>query len=319
MSFDIILPFLRPLEHLILDDTISEIMVNDCEHVFIERDGRILPVHGLRLDEKSLVTAGALIARACNDEFSRYSPLLDASLPDGSRVAGALPPCTMSSIVLTIRKFGRRHYSLEQLVDLGTLPAAMLAALQTAIRQRENILISGATSVGKTTLLNAIAQALPREDRIIVIEETPEIHLEHPNTVRLVAHQPDFTIRRLVRAALRHRPDRLLLGEVRGPEAADLLQVLNTGHSGSMSTIHASSGRLAIQRLVSCVLQAGEQLPYEAICAQIADTIQLVLHLERQDGQRRAQELVRLRRYDFDRRTWEFETVCSGAVMETPA
>lgn len=320
MSFDIILPFLRPIAHLITDPGISEIMIHGGERVFVERDGVVSLVAGLVLDTRSLTAAAKHIARACHDDVSEEKPLLDARLPDGSRVAVALPPCSVGGVTMTVRKFGTRQFTLAELVTVGMLAPTMHEALLAAIARRDTLLISGGTSAGKTTCLNAIARELPIGDRIIVIEETAEIVITHANVVRFEARRqqdtlPAVTIRDLLRASLRHRPDRLVVGEVRGAEAFDLLQCLNTGHNGSMSTIHANSARLAVHRLVSCVLQAGEHLPHEAICAQVADTIHLVLHLDRRHGQRLAQELVRVRRYDFTNHAFEFETVC-GTVTE---
>jgi len=303
MGFELILPFLRPIEHLILDEGISEIMVNGSGRIFIERRGDLQEVPDARLTEKNLQVAVRNIARALGDEINEQQPLLDSRLPDGSRVAAVIPPCSIGGTTLTIRKFHSKHFTVDELVRIGSLTGDVLETLRRTIEQRDNILISGGAGTGKTTLLNAVASFIPDIERIVLIEDTAEIQLDKPNLVRFEARreQPDLpavTIRDLVRASLRHRPDRILLGEVRGGEAFDLLQALNTGHSGSLSTIHANSAQQAIARLTSCVLQAGVELPYAAIRAAIADAIQFILHIERRNGIRRAAELIRIERYD---------------------
>jgi len=310
MGFELILPFLRPIEHLILDQDISEIMVNGSGRIFIERRGDLTEVPDARLTERNLQVAVRNIARALGDDIGDEQPLLDSRLPDGSRVAAAIPPCSIGGTTLTIRKFQSKHFTADQLVSSGSLTAELLELLKAAIANRENILISGGTGTGKTTLLNALAYFIPDAERLILIEDTAEIQLDKPNLVRFEARRehpglPAVTIRHLVRASLRHRPDRIILGEVRGGEAFDLLQALNTGHSGSLSTIHANSAQQAIARLTSCVLQAGVELPYPAIRANVADAVQLLLHLERRNGKRFAAELMRIDRYDASQDRYE--------------
>jgi pilus assembly protein CpaF len=308
-SLDRILPFLKPIEDLLRDRQITEVMVNDGgRHVFVERDGVVEPVADRVLETRNLTVAIKNIARACGDEISEMQPLLDARLEDGSRVAAMFPPCAVAGPVLTVRKFTRR-YSLEDLVTVGTLTAALADQLREAIATEQNSLVSGGTGTGKTTLLNALAALIPDRDRIVVIEETAEIHLEKPNLVRLEARRaqaplgqeaplPPVTIADLLRATLRHRPDRILVGEVRGAEAFDLLQALNTGHLGSLSTIHANSPDQALVRLAHCVLTAGVGLPHGSIREAIALAIRLVVHLARVDGQRRVTGVVAVRGYD---------------------
>jgi pilus assembly protein CpaF len=303
MGFELILPFLRPIERLILDDRISEIMVNGSGRVFIERDGDLSEARDVSLTEKNLQVAVRNIARALGDEINEAQPLLDSRLPDGSRVAAVIPPCSIGGTTLTIRKFHSRQFTADELVRIGSLTTEALSALRNAIANRHNILISGGTGTGKTTLLNALAASIADEERIVVIEDTAEIQLDKPNLVRFEARreQPDLpavTIRDLVRATLRHRPDRILLGEVRGGEAFDLLQALNTGHSGTLSTIHANSAQQAVARLTSCVLQAGVELPYAAIRSNIADAVNLLLHIERRQGRRYVSELLEVEHYD---------------------
>lgn len=314
MSFEIILPFLRPIAGFLQDADVSEIMVNPGGRVFVERHGAIESVDRVHLTERNLQVAVRNIARLLGDDISEEQPILDARLPDGSRVAAVLPPCSVGGTTLTIRKFQSRFFTVDDLVRCGTVTAAVVDAVRTALAARQTILISGGTSTGKTTLLNALATLLPATDRIVLIEDTAELRVEHPNVVRFEARRaqrdvPAVTIRELLKATLRHRPDRIIVGEVRGGEAYDLLQALNTGHAGTLSTIHANSAQQALARLTSCVLQGGVDLPYQAIRHQIADAINVVLHLERRHGVRGVSEVVRLRRYAPDRDQYEWDTV----------
>jgi pilus assembly protein CpaF len=314
MSFDVILPFLRPIEHLILDPDITEIMVNGSRRVFIERAGLLEEVPGVHVDERNLKVAVKNIARALGDDVSEEKPILDSRLPDGSRVAAVFPPCSVGGTTLTIRKFQTKFFTADELVRIGTMTPEVLAMVRAAIEQNENILISGGTSTGKTTLLNALAAFLPANDRVVLIEDTAELQIDRPNLVRFEARReqaglPAVTIRELLRATLRHRPDRIIVGEVRGGEAFDLLQALNTGHSGTLSTIHANSAEQALARFASCVVQSGIELPYQAVRYQIADAIDLVLHLGRVAGNRVVRELIRIDRYDASRDRYDHETL----------
>jgi pilus assembly protein CpaF len=317
MSFDVILPFLRPIAHLIQDPAVSEIMVNGSRRVFIERQGLVQEVTDVRVDERNLRVAVKNIARALGDDVSEEKPILDSRLPDGSRVAAVFPPCSLGGTTLTIRKFQTRFFTADELVRIGTLTEDGLATLRTAIDRNENILISGGTSTGKTTLLNALAAFLPPGDRVVLIEDTAELQLDRPNLVRFEARReqaglPGVTIRELLRATLRHRPDRIIVGEVRGGEAYDLLQALNTGHSGSLSTIHANSAEQALARFSSCVVQSGVELPYQAVRYQIADAIHLVLHLDRRRGARVTREVLRVGRYDAQHDRYDVEALWPG-------
>jgi pilus assembly protein CpaF len=303
MSFDVILPFLRPIEGLINDPDVSEIMVNGPARVFIERSGRLEEVPGVTIPERSLQVAVRNIARALGGEISEEKPLLDSRLPDGSRVAAVIPPCSVGGPTLTIRKFHSRFFTAEELVRAGTLSQSLLDCFRSAVVERRNILISGGTSSGKTTLLTALAAFIPDHDRVVLIEDTSEVQMTKPNLVRFEVRReqsdlPPVTIRDLLRATLRHRPDRIILGEVLGGEAFDLLQALNTGHSGTISTIHANSAQQALSRFTSCVLQSGIELPYQAIRTNIGDAVHLLIHLERRNGKRLVAEALRLARFE---------------------
>jgi pilus assembly protein CpaF len=314
VSFELILPFLRPIEHLIRNDAISEIMVNGSGRIFIEKQGELLTVPDIVLTEKLLLVAVRNIARVLGDEINDEMPLLDSRLPDGSRVAAALPPCSRRGITLTIRKFPTRLFTPEDLVRAGTLPGVILDYLAESVRSRRNILVSGGTGSGKTTMLNALATFIDPAERVVLIEETSEVRITLENLIEFEARReqpgrPAVTIRDLLRATLRHRPDRILVGEVRGGEAFDLLQALNTGHSGTLSTIHANSAKLAISRFITCVLQSGVELPYRAIRSNIADALDLVLHVERRNRRRYVAELLRLASYDANKDQYEYELV----------
>jgi pilus assembly protein CpaF len=282
MQFETILPFLRPIEHLILDPDISEIMVNAGPRIFVEKDGQVAEVSGITISEHALNAAVRNIARRLGDDISEEKPILDSRLPDGSRVAAVLPPCSIDGITLTIRKFNTRHFTMADLVENGTLSTITAQLLQEKVRSGQNILISGGTGSGKTTLLNILADSIPVDERILLIEDTAELNIRKPNLVRLETRReqaglPAVTVRDLLKAALRHRPDRIIVGEVRGGEAFDLLQALNTGHAGSLCTLHANSARQAVTRFADCVLQSGIDLPHRAIMANIGNSVDLLV------------------------------------------
>jgi pilus assembly protein CpaF len=310
-SFEIILPFLRPIEHLILDPGISEIMVNGGSQVFIERAGQLEAVPNVTLSEAALNAAVRNIARRLGDDVSELKPILDSRLPDGSRVAAIIRPCSIDGITLTIRKFSARHLTINDLIQSNAITADLAGLLWQKVERRSNILISGGTGTGKTTLLNILAEFVPDQDRIILIEDTAEIRISKPNLVRFEARReqngiPAVTIRDLLKATLRHRPDRIIVGEIRGGEAFDLLQALNTGHSGTISTIHANSAAQALQRFTSCVLQSGIELPYRAIKSHIADSIQTLVHIERAHGRRLVAQVLEIQGYAVDTDKYEF-------------
>jgi pilus assembly protein CpaF len=324
-SLERILPFLRPIQDLLIDPEITEVMVNaGGRRIFVERGGVVDPVPSRTVDEKLLTVAIKNIARTCGDEISEEEPILDARLEDGSRVAAMFPPCSVGGATLTIRRFSRR-YSLDDLVDVGSVPVDAAVFLRSAVASRQNVLISGGTGTGKTTLLNALAATIPDTDRIALIEETSEILLEKPNYVRFEARRgraafggsaplPPVTIADLLRATLRHRPDRIIVGEVRGAEAFDLLQALNTGHLGSMTTIHSNSAEQALTRLAHCVVSGTAGLPHASVREAIALAIDLVVHIAREGGQRRITELLVVRRYDAEPDRFEVEHLYTHGI-----
>ena len=252
------------------------------------------------------------IARRLSDDISEQKPILDSRLPDGSRVAAVIPPCSIHGVTLTIRKFNGRHFTIEDLVKCGSVDATLVERLNEYVERRQNILISGGTGTGKTTLLNALGKLISDDDRILLIEDTSEIQLEKPNLVRFEARQaqaglPAVAIRDLLKASLRHRPDRIILGEIRGGEAFDLLRLLNTGHSGTLSTVRASSAQQAISRFTSCVLQSVE-LPYRAIKTNIGDSLNVIIQLERRPGRRYVSQILEVRAFNAARDQYEFQS-----------
>jgi pilus assembly protein CpaF len=304
-GFETILPFLKAIEHLIHDDAISEVMVNGSDRVFIEKNGFLEQAEGISIGDRALMVAVKNIARRLGNDISEANPILDSRLPDGSRVAAVIPPCSLGGVTLTIRKFNTRHFRMEDLVRTGTLDQHLANRLEDYVLSRKNILISGGTGTGKSTTLGILAKFIPEEERILLIEDTAELHLDHANLVRFEARPQQgaarpVPIRDLLKAALRHRPDRILLGEVRGSEAFELLQLLNTGHSGTLSTIHASSATQALARFTSCILESGVELPYRAIKTSIADSLNAVIHIERRPGSRFISEVVELHSYNPD-------------------
>ncbi len=310
MSFETILPFLQPIASLITDPGVSEVMVNGDGAIFIQRSGRLQPVDA-KIEQKYLSTAVKRIARSLGEDISESKPLLDARLPDGSRVAAAFPPCSPHGVTLTVRKFRPHWFTLDELVEADALPRAVADQLAQAVRERQTILVSGGTDTGKTTFTKALLDLIPQAERLGVIEDTMELKIDHPNVFRFEARKelrdaagnittPAVTIRDLVKATLRHRPDRLIIGEVRGGEAFDLLDALNTGHAGSISTLHANSASQALSRLASLALRAEVDIPYRAIQAEIGDLVNLVIHIERREGRRFLSHVLQIEGFDAE-------------------
>ena len=300
-----LVPFLPGLESLLEDPEVSEIMINGPANVWVERAGKLEPHEAPGLTGAWLHRAAIHIARPLGLDPAA-KPVLDARLGDGSRVAICTPPAS-PEVAITIRRFGGRAFSAEDLVRMGSLPEQTLHAARDTLAARRNILVSGGTGSGKTTLLNALIELLPEDERIVAIEDTLELRIDRANCLRFEAgttHDTPVSIRDLVRHALRHRPDHIVVGEVRGGEAADLLQALNTGHGGSLTTIHANNARSALSRLASCAMQAGDALPWEVTCRGVVDGIALVLHVARRDGRRFVEEALEVRGYDAATGRW---------------
>ena len=290
---------LGPLEVLLADPAVEEVMVNGPGTVYIERGGRIEPTAVAFADEEELRNAIERILAPLGRRVDELSPMVDARLADGSRVNVVIPPLAIDGPAISIRRFGAERPGPDRLVELGTLDPSQRRRLEEAVRARRSILVSGGTGSGKTTLLNALSSFLAPEERVVTIEDAAELRLQQPHVVRLesrpagVEGRGEVTIRDLLRNALRMRPDRIVIGEVRGPEALDLLTALNTGHDGALSTIHANSPRDAIARLETLALMAGVGLPHEAIAEQARRGIDLLVHLQRMpDGSRKVTEIA---------------------------
>ena len=296
MSFDLIIPFLRPIERLLQDDEISEIMCNPDSTCWIERDGRISRVEESEFRSGELHAGLEVIANKFGKQLDASHPILNVRLPDGSRLSAIIPPVVGPEPLLNVRKFGRRQYSLEDLVRCGTIPRDMLERLRSAVRHRRNILIAGSTGAGKTTLLNALANEIPDEERIFLIEDTAEIRLQKPHVIssesQANTHKEEVSFDTLLRAALRHRPDRIILGEIRGTEARTLLDAMNTGHDGTLTTIHASSAQGALRRIAALAVRAAGHLTIQDAEEEVRSSIDIVVQLARGNGRRVVTELV---------------------------
>ncbi len=312
---------LGPLEDLLADDSVTEIMVNGHNQIYIERDGRLERSDRSFFDDNSVLAIIERIVSPIGRRVDESQPYVDARLKDGSRVNAIIAPLTLGGPCITIRKFAKVAFTVEDFIAMDTLTADMAAFLQACVLMRKNIVISGGTGSGKTTLLNVISRYLPQSDRIVTIEDAAELRLGQPHVVRLEARPPNIegrgaiTIRDLVRNALRMRPDRLIVGECRGGEALDMLQAMNTGHDGSLTTVHANSPRDVISRLETMVLMAGMDLPVRAIREQIAAAIDVIVHEARlSDGTRRIVYISELVGLEGDRPTMQdlFEFKQSG-------
>jgi len=282
-----------PIEPYLRDPDITEIMVNGPDSIYVERAGRIQPVEGQFNDEAHLRRTIDKIVSRVGRRVDESSPMVDARLPDGSRVNAVVPPLAIDGSVLTIRKFSADPYGFEDLISFGTLTRGTTDFLDACVRGRMNILVSGGTGAGKTTTLNVLSSFIPDDERIITIEDAAELQLNQEHVLRLEARPPNIEgrgevkIRDLVRNSLRMRPDRIVVGEVRDAAALDMLQAMNTGHDGSICTVHANSPRDAIARVETMVLMAGVDLPMRAIREQMASAFDLVVHQSRfKDGTR---------------------------------
>ncbi|MRR53660.1 MAG: CpaF family protein [Deltaproteobacteria bacterium] len=285
---------LGPLEPLLSDPEISDILVNNSSQVYVERFGKLQKTDICFRDDKHLLQIIERIVSKVGRRIDESSPYVDARLPDGSRVNAIIPPLAIDGPALSIRRFGMEPLKLNDLLRFGTMDSRIAHVLQGAVKTRLNILISGGTGSGKTTLLNVLSEYIPFDERVVSIEDSAELHMKQEHVVRLETRPPNIegrgevTQRDLLRNALRMRPDRIIIGEVRGGEALDMLQAMNTGHDGSLSTIHANTTRDAMARLETMVLMAGMDLPERAIREQVTSAIDLVIQLVRfSDGTRK--------------------------------
>jgi pilus assembly protein CpaF len=296
-----------PLERLLADDSVTEIMVNGPFDVWIERAGTLHRSAVRFTDESHVRRVISKMVAEVGRRVDEAQPMVDARLPDGSRINAVIPPLSLGGALLTIRKFGSERMDLDALVRVGSVSLDAADFMRRCVEARLNILISGGTGAGKTTLLNALSSGIPDAERIITIEDAAELRLAQRHVLRLecrpknIEGEGEVTIRDLVRNSLRMRPDRIVVGEVRGPEALDMLQAMNTGHDGSLSTVHANSPRDALIRVETMVLMAGYDLPLRAIRQQVAAAIDLIVQLERiHDGSRRVMAITEVQRMESD-------------------
>src|SRR5208282_5850641 len=292
---------LGPLEPLFEDDSITDIMVNGPYRVFVERGGKVTLSDIRFRDATHVANISQRIASAIGRRIDESSPMVDARLKDGSRVNIVFPPLALDGPYISIRKFSRQQIDFAKLIKFGSLTAAVARVLEVAGRCRLNVIISGGTGSGKTTLMNAMSRMIDAGERVVTIEDAAELQLQQPHVVRMETRPPslegkgEVTQRDLIRNALRMRPDRIIVGEVRGPEAFDMLQAMNTGYDGSMSTVHANSPRDALYRLENMVMMANFNLPLRTIRMQIVSALSLIIHIERmRDGIRRIQNIVEI-------------------------
>jgi len=296
-----------PIERLLADDSISEIMINGPHQIWVERQGRLSET-ALRFNDDSHLRRiiNKMVAQI-GRRIDESSPMVDARLPDGSRVNAVIPPLSLSGPIVTIRKFHQKRYDLDELVRINTLSRESVDFLSRCIEAQLNVLISGGTGTGKTTLLNALSAAIPDWERIVTIEDAAELQMSQRHVLRLegrpknIEGEGEVTIRDLVRNSLRMRPDRIIVGEVRGAESLDMLQAMNTGHDGSLTTIHANSPRDALSRVETMVMMAGFELPLRAIRGQICSALDMVIQLDRlEDGSRRVTSITEVQRMESD-------------------
>ena len=296
-----------PLQDLLNDNDVTEIMVNGPGKVFVERNGRIVTSDRIFRNDGHLMRIIDKIVAPLGRRVDESSPMVDARLPDGSRVNAVIPPLAVRGAALTIRKFSRTPYTERDLIRFGTITEQMFDFLNCCVKARLNLLISGGTGSGKTTTLNVLSGLIPTDERIVTIEDAAELQLQQEHIITLESRPPnlegrgEITIRQLVRNALRMRPDRIVVGEVRGGEALDMLQAMNTGHDGSLTTAHTNSPRDAISRLETMVLMAGTELPVKAIREQIAAAMDIIVHQSRlRDGSRRVTHITEVQGMEGD-------------------
>ena len=296
-----------PLQRYLDDPSVTEIMVNRADQIYVERNGHLFLTDTKFSNEEALRRVIERIVTRIGRRIDESSPLVDARLADGSRVNAIIPPLAVNGASLTIRKFGREALTVQKLISFGSLSPEMAELLQACVLARMNIIVSGGTGTGKTTMLNVLSSFIPATDRIVTIEDAVELQLQQDHVVRLesrpanIEGKGEVSIRDLVRNSLRMRPDRIVVGEVRGGESLDMLQAMNTGHDGSISTVHANSPRDAVARLETLVLMAGMDLPLRAIREQIASAVNLIVHISRlRDGTRRVTHITEVQGMEGD-------------------
>lgn len=296
-----------PLQRYLDDPSVTEIMVNRADQIYVERHGQLFMTDTKFANEDALRKVIERIVTRIGRRIDESSPLVDARLSDGSRVNAIIPPLAVNGASLTIRKFAREALTVEKLIGFGSLSPEMAELLQACVLAKMNIIVSGGTGTGKTTMLNVLSSFIPATDRIVTIEDAVELQLQQDHVVRLESRPPNIegkgevSIRDLVRNSLRMRPDRIVVGEVRGGESLDMLQAMNTGHDGSISTVHANSPRDAVARLETLVLMAGMDLPLRAIREQIASAVNLIVHISRlRDGSRRVTHVTEVQGMEGD-------------------
>ena len=296
-----------PLEPFLRDDTVTEVMVNAFDRIYVERHGKLEKTPAAFVDNAHLLRIIDKIVSQVGRRVDESSPMVDARLPDGSRVNAIIPPLALRGPTVTIRKFSRDPYTMNDLIGFGTITGKAAQFVSACVRGKLNILISGGTGTGKTTTLNALSAFVSNDERIVTIEDAAELQLQQEHVITLESRPPNIEgqgevrIRELVRNALRMRPDRIIVGEVRGAETLDMLQAMNTGHEGSLTTIHANSSRDALSRLETLVLTAGVDLPLRAIREQISSAFDLLIQISRQvDGSRRITHITEVLRMESD-------------------
>ena len=298
---------LGPIQSLLRNDQITEIMVNRFDSIYIEQEGKILQSQLRFSNEEHLRRTIERIVAHVGRRIDESSPLVDARLPDGSRVNAVVPPIALDGAILTIRKFSAEPFTIDDLTSLGTISEEAVAFLKTCVEAKLNVLISGGTGSGKTTTLNVLSSFIPDDERVITVEDAAELQLGQPHVVRMESRPVNIegkgliTIRDLVRNSLRMRPDRIVVGEVRDGAALDMLQAMNTGHEGSLTTIHANSSKDALVRIENLVLMAGVEFPIRVIREQISEAIDIIIHQARlRDGSRRVTEICEVTGIDVD-------------------
>jgi pilus assembly protein CpaF len=299
VSFEIIIPFLKPIEHLLASGSVSEIMVNPDGSVWIEERGRIEPMADIQFEDGALLTALEVIANRFGKKLDADSPILNLRLPDGSRMAALIPPVVNPRPMLTIRKLTSRNFTIHDLIERKMLTEPQAEQLADSIQHGDNLLISGATSSGKSTLLNVLAGFIPDADRILILEDVAELYIRKPHVIsaeaQLDTHKSQIGFADLLKAALRHRPDRIIVGEIRGTEARVFLDALNTGHRGSLTTIHANSAEDALHRLSQLAMRGSGGISLTDVEEECRRSIDVVIHVAKIDGVRAVRELLRIR------------------------